>query len=198
MVSMTMGEVVVLSEGRLPRIGYPSAYKNGARRLVAQMFTDAVFNQDIRVIQSIINRIDGGLPLDYEVSDYQTLFGDALNDVLKLSDMEKAKVFPTDTLLTALCKSLYDLAGRDIYGEAGQRGNKRPSTEAKQERDAALRIVLERAGGRKTTPIVGKAVESVGVADWVKQALPSADVIDVSPAQEPMQDSQKSLSDQAL
>ena len=52
-----------------------------------------------------------------------------------------------------------------------------PSTEKKQARDSALRLVLERAGGRKT--IVPKAAEQkaqIGVADWILEALPEADV----------------------
>ena len=140
--------------------------------MVAQMFTDAVFNQDIRVIQTIINRIDGGLPKDIEVDDFQTLFGDCLTQVLSMNNLEQTKVFPTDTVMMALCKSLYDLSVQDIYYNAFTDRKRKPSTEAKQERDTALRIVLERAGGRKTTPLMAKAREDISLAPWIQKALP--------------------------
>ena len=43
---------------------------------------------------------------------------------------------------------------------------------AKQERDAALRIILERLGGRKTLTVANKAREDLEQADWIS-ALPS-------------------------
>jgi hypothetical protein len=148
--------------------------------LAAQMFTDAVFNQDIRVIQTIVQRIDGGLPKDTELSEYKTEFGDCLNEVLALESHMQLVVVPDDTVMMALCKSLYDIASSDIYHEikSDAHGNKwskkvNPSTEKKQARDSALRLVLERSGGRKTiTSANRKEIQVIEVASWITMSLP--------------------------
>ena len=170
MASLSMGEAVRLGEGRMPRIGYPGYERNAAQHLVAQMFTDAVFNQDIRTIATIINRIDGGLPKDTEVDDYQTLFGDAMTQVLESDKASQLKVTPDDTVMLALCKSLYDLASQDIYWDPVENRRCKPSTDRKKDRDAALRMVLERAGGRKTTTQVQDRETSYELAGWISEA----------------------------
>lgn len=180
MAHLPMAEVVHKNEYGLPRIGIgdtPSA----KAFLTSQMFTDAVFNQDIRVIQTIITRVDGGLPKDTDVDAFQTLFGDCMNQVLAMTSDLQLKVLPTDTVMMALCKSLFDIATTDIYHEikSDDHGNKwarrvNPSTEKKQARDSALRLVLERAGGRKSaTPAIPLNLDKVDVADWIKRALSS-------------------------
>lgn len=182
MAHLPMSDVVYRSEHDLPRI---SAGERTARaHLASQMFTDAVFNQDIRVIQTIINRIDGGLPKDTEVDEYQTLFGDCMNQVLAMTSGSQLKVLPQDSVMMALCKSLYDLATADIYHEVkrDKHGNVwarkvNPTAERKQARDSALRLVLERAGGRKTAvPAQPARLEEVDVADWIKNALPGGEL----------------------
>lgn len=181
MAHLPMGQVVRKSEFGSPLIGSDSV--NAQSYLTSRMYTDAVFNQDIRVIQTIINRIDGGLPRDTEIDEYRTLFGDCMNEVLAVTDGTQLKVMPEDTVMMALCKSLYDIATQDIYHEmkSDKHGNKwskkvNPTTEKKQARDSALRLVLERAGGRKTAVPVqqGRTVE-IGVADWITAALPSGE-----------------------
>jgi hypothetical protein len=168
----------------VPRVGDGSDSQRDAKSyLASQMFTDAVFNQDIRVISTIVNRIDGGLPKDTEVAGYQTLFGDCMNEVLGMSSHLQVRVLPSDTVMMALCKSLFDIASTDIYHEIksdknGNRWSKKinPSTEKKQARDSALRLVLERAGGRKTTiPAKAQELGRVVVADWITQALPQGE-----------------------
>lgn len=182
MAHLQMAEVVYKTEYGVPRVGDASGTLRDAQSfLVSQMFTDAVFNQDIRVIQTIINRVDGGLPKDVDVAEYRTLFGDCMNEVLSMESHLQIKVLPTDTVMMALCKSLFDIASSDIYHEmkSDQYGNKwsrkvNPSTERKQSRDSALRLVLERSGGRKTsTPAKVKELAQVVVADWITRALPT-------------------------
>lgn len=168
MAHKKMSDVVIVSEGIDPRIGLPrSNVKNAATYLVCRLFTDAVFNQDIRAIQLIINRIDGGLPKDTEVNSYQTLFGDCLTEVLNMTDGNQLKVMPDDTVMMALCKSLYDLSVQDIYWDDRLGKKKKPSTDKKQERDAALRMILERTGGRKTLAEQPKEAEIVETAEWL-------------------------------
>lgn len=175
MANARLGDVVQMSEGMRPHIGPESrpGTKNAAAYLVCRLFTDAIFSQDIRAIQLIINRIDGGLPKDVEVDDYQTQFSDCLNEVMLMESDEQMKLKPDDTVMMALCKSLYAMSVQDIYWDEERNRMRRPSTEKKQERDAALRIILERMGGRKTLVATHGAKEEIEDADWVS-ALPSA------------------------
>ena len=161
------------AEGMRPSIG-PGSHagsRNAAEYLVCRMFTDAIFSQDIRAMQLIINRVDGGLPKDVEVDDYRTQFSDCINRVMSMTSGDQLKLLPDDTVMMALCKSLYALATQDIYWDSERGKMRRPSTDKKQERDAALRMVLERAGGRKTMVAVHEAKEDIEEADWVS-ALP--------------------------
>lgn len=139
-----------------------------ADHLVCRMFTDAVFNEDIRTIQLIINRIDGGLPKDTDMADHRTQFSDCFNEIMQMDHEDKIKVLPNDTVMMALCKALYSLSVQDIYWDPVAKRKRRPSTDKKQERDAARRMVLERTGGRKTAPIATRENAELEVADWIK------------------------------
>lgn len=170
MAELPMSEVVTLAEGKKAHIGFPRGDRNAAMFLVGRLFTDAVFNQDIRAIQLIINRIDGGLPRDTELGDYQTLFGDCLADVMATTDGTQLKVMPDDTVMMSLCKSLYAMAVEDIYWDPEKQRKRKPSDAQKKERDAALRMVLERTGGRKTLNIKdAEKKELVEVAPWIAE-----------------------------
>jgi len=143
--------------------------QNASDFLVSRLFTDAVFSQDIRSIQLIINRIDGGLPKDTEVDYYQTEFGDCLNEIMGMTRTEQLTIEPDDTVMMALCKSLFQLATQDIYWDSEKLRSRRPSDSMKKERDAALRMVLERTGGRKTMSAVTKEAEDVEIAPWIAE-----------------------------
>ena len=174
MANARMADVVMMSEGMRPGIG-PDSHSgsaNAATFLVCRMFTDAIFSQDIRAIQLIINRVDGGLPKDVEIGDYQTQFSDCLNAIMSMPSGDQLKLRPDDTVMMALCKALYALSVQDIYWDADRGKMRRPSVDKKQERDAALRMVLERTGGRKTLVAAHEARESVEDADWIA-SLPS-------------------------
>lgn len=175
MANARMSDVVMVSEGMRPRIG-PDSHEgtaSAATYLVCRLFTDAIFSEDIRAIQLIINRVDGGLPKDVEADDYQTQFSDCLNRIMETTDGSQMQVLPDDTVMMALCKALYALATQDIYWDQNRGKMRRPSTDKKQERDAALRMVLERMGGRKTLVLANKVKESIEDADWIS-ALPSS------------------------
>lgn len=165
-----MGSVVKRAEGGFPYINVISA--SARAYLVARLFTDAVFNQDIRAMQLIIGRIDGAPKNDEDMGSYVTEFTDALNAVLDIDDGSKLVVTPQDSVMTAMCKSLVDLACMDIYGMARARGHKKPSTEQKQDRDNAMRIVLERSAGKRTTPIAKpEPKEAPKLADWIAKSM---------------------------
>ena len=143
--------------------------------LVSRLFTDAVFSDDIRSIQLIINRIDGGLPKDVEVEDYKTMFGDCLNEIMQMTDAQRLKLSPDDTVMMALCKNLYQMAVEDIFWDHEKNRPKKPSDAKKKERDAALRMVLERTGGRKTLATVPKEIEDVEIASWIAELSPGSE-----------------------
>lgn len=164
----------------VPRAEFPTGARCAAQHLVSRMFTDAIFSQDIRTIEVIINRIDGSNPRDDQMSSLQTLFGDAINRILEIEDPRELKVTPDDTVMDALCKSLYDLAAQDIYHEEDDEGNiknKRPSAEVKKSHEAALRIVIERSQGRKTTPTLVEDIPEIGEADWLLSLNSPSDVV---------------------
>ena len=166
---MPLGAVVAAGDSVRPKV--TMGEQSAAAYLVSRMFTDAIFSNDIRTIQLIINRIDGGLPRDIEVDDYQTQFSDCLNKIMTMTDGNQLKLTPDDTVMMGLCKSLYALATQDIYWDDNKGRMRKPSTDKKQERDAALRMILERTGGRK--PLVAKTeqIEEIEEADWIN-ALP--------------------------
>ena len=176
MANERMGEVVAIAENRRQFIG-PDSHQgttNAAMFLVCRLLTDAIFSQDIRAIQLVINRIDGGLPRDTEVDDYQTLFSDCLSEVMGMSSAAQLSVTPDDTVMMAICKALYALATQDIYWDDRRKQmRRRPPTDLKQERDAALRIILDRLGGRKTLTISSRVHDEIEDADWISE-LPSA------------------------
>lgn len=173
MANRKLRDVVLMSEGMTVddkhyTIGMMRA-KTAADYLVARLFTDAVFSDDIRSIQLIINRIDGGLPKDTEVEFYQTEFGDCLNAVMKMTSEEQTHLDPDDTVMMALCKNLWQMAVQDIYWNSELGIHRRPSEAQKKERDAALRMVLERTGGRKTLAEIPVQVEEVEIAPWIAE-----------------------------
>lgn len=148
-------------------IGMNKTDQTAADFLVCRLFTDAVFSQDIRSIQLIINRIDGGLPKDTDVAKYRTEFGDCLNEIMRMTHVDQLTVEPEDTVMMALCKSLYQLATQDIYWDHEKLKRKNPSDSQKKERDAALRMVLERTGGRKTLAELPDEKVDVEIAPWI-------------------------------
>lgn len=163
-----MGTVVSLSENGCYKLLRFPEQENAAMFLVSRLYTDAVFNNDIRAIQLIISRIDGGLPKDTEVDSFQTQFGDCLNEVMNFTSSEMIVVHPSDSVMMALCKSLYALATQDIYWDYERKKPCRPSTQRKQERDAAMRMILERVGGRKTLLAKQEVQVEILDADWIK------------------------------
>lgn len=172
MAVLPMREVVEVHEMR-GRVRFPYGVQNAAMMLVCRLFTDAVFNADIRAIQLIVDRIDGGLPRDDEMGRYQTMFGDCLREVMAAEHGDQLKVKPDDSVMLTLCKSLYSIAVEDIYVDGDGRPRK-PTDAQKRDRDAAMRMVLERTGGRRTKAMLVEEAEDVEVASWIAE-LPGVD-----------------------
>lgn len=162
---------MITAEGMRPRVGFPhNNVENATEFFVARLFTDAIFNGDIRAMQTIIQRIDGGLPKDVDVANVKTAFGDCVNEILDGPIDDRMKVHPSDTVLMAMAKSLYAESVRDIYwNEKQKKPIPKPSTEAKQCKDAARRMILERTCGRRTLTAKEKNEETVEIASWIKE-----------------------------
>lgn len=139
---------------------------------ICRMFTDAVFNEDIRCIQLIINRIDGGLPKDTEVSQYRSYFTDCVRELMSQPETQRFMVDPEESVMMAIAKSLYNIACEDIYWDEIAGKPKKPSDTKKQLRDNAMRMILERAGGRKTKVEIPEEEDVVTTPDWLNKALP--------------------------
>lgn len=181
MANRKLSDVVVVAEGtEKPCIFSATSNETAADYLVCRMFTDAIFNEDIRTIQLIINRIDGGLPKDVEMGSYRTQFADCFDEIMQMTSDQQMKLHPDDSVMMALCKALYALATQDIYWDAEKGIPRRPSTDAKKDRDTALRMVLERTGGRKTIPKQAQQKETLEEAGWLKNLkLPEANSTDL-------------------
>lgn len=178
MADYRLADVICVSEGvsergtaePRPMFTMPRGQSgNAADYLVCRMYTDAIFNEDIRTIQLIISRIDGGLVKDTDMDAYQTKFSDCLNEIMEMENASQTSVKPDDSVMMALCKALYALATQDIYWDPKRQCKCRPSTDKKQERDNALRMVLERTGGRKTTTATAKEPEKIESSDWLRK-----------------------------
>lgn len=151
---------------------------------MSRLFTDAVFSQDIRAIQLIVNRLDGGLPRDDQVDMYQTEFGDCLTAVLEMDNAERLKVMPEDTTLMAMAKSLFDIACEDIYFDRKKaKPILSPTVERKNCRDQAMRMILDRVGGRKTKVEIHEEPTAIETADWLGALTDGSENFDECPAQ---------------
>lgn len=139
---------------------------------VCRIFTDAVFNEDIRCIQTIINRLDGGLPKDSEIGLYKSYFSECIRDLLSQPEELRFAVNPNDSVMMAIAKSLYNIACEDIYYDYEKDRKVRPSDTKKQLRDNAMRMILERSGGRKTKVEIQEEAEEVVLPAWLEKSLP--------------------------
>ncbi len=174
MGTMCIGDVVALQEGTNRKLivwRNNQGYSTKAGWLVCRLYTDAIFNGDIRCIQTIINRVDGGLPKDTEVAMYRTSFADCLDELMEMPASMQTAVDPNDSVMMVLAKSLYDLAVEDIYWDNQEDKPRKPSDNKKMMRDTAMRMVLDRIGGRKTKVEIQEAEEEVDLAPWIKKAL---------------------------
>ena len=172
---MELKDVVMIQEGHRRSLNWLNLDRKqtAAHHLVARLYTDAIFNQDIRCIQTIINRIDGGVPKESDIPTYRTDFADCVREVLAMDDKDQITVYPNDTVMLALAKQLYEIACEDIYWDVMENKARRPSDNKKMLRDAAMRMILERSGGRKEKVEKAEVVEEIELPAWVQKALPS-------------------------
>ena len=110
--------------------------------VVNSMIFNAVFEQDVDLIKTIITRVDGTVPEEGKRGGYANILGDALDDVLSYSEREALVITPEDPVIIAIAKVL-------IYTAARPAGN---NYMQRKQRNLASSIILERTGGRKISP----------------------------------------------
>ncbi len=128
----SIGDVVLLRESAT----------NAKQYWAASLIVDAVFECDIGLIEQIATRIDGTVPADVERDKFANLVGDALDDIMDYTNVELLTVQPDDKSIIALAKAVYFIS----IDHPGKNLNK------KKDKHKAVEMVLNRVGGRKTTP----------------------------------------------
>lgn len=147
-LTKTMGDLVRTSEIAIKARDYA----------LSRMICNAVFEVDIELIQTIVQRIDGTIPAEGKTDSYATAFGDALEDVLEYTQAQQMEVTPEDRPIIAMAKAV-------VYAATNRVGS---NLARKKERNLAARILLERTGGRKIAP-TPLQIETVYVEpDWMK------------------------------
>lgn len=115
---------------------------NARAYFVASLVFNAIFEKDMECIRQIATRIDGTVPEDKERSLFANLMGDAIEDVLSLTDGEQTRVFPDDRVIIALAKVVLHLSTMQVGKSVSMR----------KDRALAIDMILSRTGGRKTEP----------------------------------------------
>jgi hypothetical protein len=151
LLTTTIGEVIAGAE-RSPRF---------RDFFICRLIMDATEGQDIRVIKQLIARLDGAAPKDTEMEHYQTRLADVLEEILDYTDNKQLSIDPLDSPLMAIGKTIAYIALKPA---------KKGSTESKNCKDAAVGIILDRCGGRRTTPLKGDLVIEYEEPDWLTES----------------------------
>jgi len=163
-----LGKAVRLTEANHLEIVGP--IKRAVDALVMRMFVDAIFNYDVRAINSLATRMDGATVSDTKLEAFEQEFSRDIQAVLAQDDKEKLKVYPEDSLSMAMAKALFAIAIEDIYLHAHQSGGTKPTADTKNDRDLAQKIILERAGGKKSAKMITSDSVDIVPADWISHA----------------------------
>lgn len=143
----TMGEMVYTSE----------VAQKAREYTLSRMICNAVFEADVELIQTLVTRIDGTIPAEGNQGNYATAFGDAIDEVLEMDIGDQMNVLPEDTPILAMAKAVIFTATNRVGANVAKR----------KERNLATKMILERTGGRKTSP-TPLQIETVYVQpDWM-------------------------------
>lgn len=148
----TIGEVLEMRE-RAP---------NAKCYFAAQLIFCAVFETDIGCIQQVVERVDGTIPEEGERDKFANIFGDALDDVLELDNVEQLRIFPQDPCIIAIAKATYSISVCPV----GKNVNK------KKDRQKAIEMILKRTGGRKSEPTRETKVIEYVDPEWMSLPNP--------------------------
>ena len=128
----TLGEVVYNRENA----------PNTRAYVVNSLIFNAVFDQDVDLIKTIITRIDGLVPEENKREGYANILGDALDTVLQYDTPDQSVLTHNDTAIIAIAKVLVVKASNPVG----------TNYMARKERNLAAQMILERTGGRKIGP----------------------------------------------
>lgn len=125
--------------------------------LVDTMIIDAVMGLDIELIDKLVHRIDGSVPKEDSYDQYANLFGRALDVVLDMRVDDQVTISPTDNVLIAMAKAA-------VYIAMTAPSN---SVQKMKQKHAAIDMVLDRTGGRKTAPRMLDSVTVYEKPSWM-------------------------------
>ena len=143
----TMGEVMLKCE----RAANAKSYA------VASMIRNAVFEQDVELIKTLVTRVDGLVPAEGDREIYANILGDAIEDVLTYTSADMMKVVPEDPPIIAMAKVVVYVATQP----AGSNNTRR------RERNLAAQMLTERTGGRKVQPAKPLLETKYVEPDWM-------------------------------
>lgn len=155
-VTMPMGDIIRMHE----------TARDARDHFLASLILDAIMTPSreasMRAVKRIINRLDGSAPKDVDKDQYKSRVGDAIDAVLDIEDAEKEKlsIGPGDTVLFAIAKS--------IVWVAVTPPEECKTPDQKNMKDVAVGIILERCGGRKSTPLRSEVKKVYAEPDWLK------------------------------
>lgn len=146
-VNCCLGEIVKRRESS----------ENARSYLVDTLIIDAIMGHDIELIDKLVHRIDGAVPKEDKYDQYANLFGRALDHVLDLPLDDQLTIAPTDNVLIALAKTTVFIALTSPSN----------SVQKMKQKHAAVDMVFDRTGGRKTEPRMIEAVTTYKKPSWM-------------------------------
>jgi len=124
---------------------------------VNSMVFNAVIDQDVDLIETIVKRIDGLVPAEEDRTDYANIFGEALDEVLSYESADLINLHATDPVIIAMAKVI-------VFKATLLTGS---NTQARKDRNKAAQIIFERCGGRKTEATRPLLETSYVEPDWM-------------------------------
>lgn len=131
--------------------------ENARNYLVDSLIIDAVFGQDIELIDKIVHRIDGLTPKESNYDQYANLFGHAIDTVLEYKYSEQMTLNPDDPMLIAMAKVT-------VYIALTAPSN---NVQKMKQKHAAIDMVFDRVGGKKSEPRMLETVTQYKDPSWM-------------------------------
>lgn len=157
-------EEIVIKTPMADIVNMHETARDARDHFLASLILDAIMTPSkeasMRAVKRIINRIDGNAPKDVEREQYKNRVGEAIDAVLDITDKEELSIHPGDTVLFAMAKS--------IVWTAVIPAEKCKTPDQKNMKDIAVGIVLERCGGRKSTPLRNEVKKVYAEPDWLQ------------------------------
>lgn len=124
---------------------------------------DAIALMDIRQIQTVIQRLDGGVPTKENRDKYANYLGSFLEDVSKLPVYETKQLRLEDPVYLCLAKAIYHISLMNPQNPQQQR-----------DKNTATEIIFDRCGGRVSEPVKELVDVTYTQPKWMKKSLPES------------------------